>query len=110
MLSSTIELIDLGTVKEGEIINNSFLVKNEYSSPVTIIKVRSSCGCTVPWIKESMEVKANDTLQVNFTFNTKNRMGSTSKKIFVEYKLDNGQDLTFSQTFKCNIIKNDATH
>jgi hypothetical protein len=44
---------DFGTVNEGEIVNHTFKFTNSGKVPLTILKARSSCGCTIPeWPEE----------------------------------------------------------
>ncbi|HAD11712.1 MAG TPA: hypothetical protein DCF33_04650, partial [Saprospirales bacterium] len=39
---------DFGTVNEGDVVEHTFRFTNTGKIPLTILKCRSSCGCTVP--------------------------------------------------------------
>ena len=44
---------DFGEVKEGDIVEHTFKFTNTGDVPLTILKARSSCGCTIPeWSEE----------------------------------------------------------
>ena len=46
------EIIELGNVKEGVIINRSLTLKNVGNEKLILEEVKSTCGCTVPAIKK----------------------------------------------------------
>jgi hypothetical protein len=60
---------DFGKVKEGELVYHKFKFTNTGSVPLTILKCRSSCGCTVPeWPEEP--IPPGGTGEIGAKFNT----------------------------------------
>jgi len=48
------ELLDMGTVKEGEEARATLFIRNNSTEPVTIVDVQTSCGCTVAELESSV--------------------------------------------------------
>ena len=68
---------DFGTVKEGEVIETSFVLTNTGNSDLVITDAKASCGCTVPeWPRTP--VKAGDNAVIKVKFNTN---GKTNRQI-----------------------------
>ena len=55
--------VTYGKVKEGIIIKNKFLFKNEGTEPVEIVKYDASCNCTVLDIKGKI-IQPNELLEI----------------------------------------------
>ncbi len=74
----TIESImyDFGNIYEGEEVLTNFTINNEGDTPLKILFVRSSCGCTTA--SYAKEILPGDTGQVSVKFNSK---GYGGKKV-----------------------------
>lgn len=96
------QVMDLGTIKSGDVVTHSFKIRNEYSAPVFIDGARASCGCTVPMLT-SQSLQPKEEMEIKFTFNSKGRQGVTTKKIHVSYIYE-GHTHSFSQSFKATIV------
>lgn len=76
------ESFDFGTIKEGEIVEHTFMFKNIGEAPLIISNASASCGCTVPvWPKEPIAVGEEGKIQVRF--NSKNKPGIQNKTITI---------------------------
>ena len=61
------EEYDFGTIKEGDIVEHTFIFTNTGEAPLIIESARASCGCTVPkWPKEPIAVGETGEIQVRF--------------------------------------------
>ena len=74
------KVYDFGTIKEGEVVNGVFEIKNTGKTDLVITSAKATCGCTVPeWPKEA--IKPGETSELKFTFNSKGRSGKQTKSI-----------------------------
>ena len=73
---------DFGTVNEGDIVEHTFKFTNVGKVPLTILKCRSSCGCTVPeWPDEP--IPPGGTSEIRAKFNTEGKGREQKKSITV---------------------------
>ncbi len=73
---------DFGTVNEGQIVEHVFKFTNVGKVPLTILKARSSCGCTVPeWPEEP--IPPGGTGEIKAKFNTEGKPKEQKKTITV---------------------------
>lgn len=73
---------EFGTVNEGTIVEHTFKFTNTGKVPLTIMKARSSCGCTVPeWPEEP--IPPGGTGEIKAKFNTEAKTGNQEKRITV---------------------------
>ena len=73
---------NFGTVKEGEIVEHIFKFTNTGKVPLTILKCRSSCGCTVPeWPEEP--IPPGGTGEIKAKFDTEGKSLEQKKSITV---------------------------
>lgn len=73
---------DFGTVKEGDVVKHNFKFTNTGKVPLTILKARSSCGCTVPeWPEEP--IPPGGTGVISARFNTEGKTERQKKAITV---------------------------
>jgi hypothetical protein len=73
---------DFGTVEEGAVVEHAFKFTNVGSVPLTILKCRSSCGCTVPdWPTEP--IPPGGTGEIKAKFNTEGKTNLQQKAITV---------------------------
>ena len=77
---------DFGTLNKGENADCIFYFTNSSQSPLVIVNVKASCGCTSPtWTKEP--VAPGKTGQIKVKYNT-NITGTFTKTITVHTNLD----------------------
>jgi len=73
---------EFGTVNEGDVVEHVFRFTNTGKVPLTILKCRSSCGCTVPeWPEEP--IPPGGTGEIKAKFNTEGKMNDQKKSITV---------------------------
>ena len=73
---------EFGTVEEGTVVTHTFKFTNVGTVPLTILKARSSCGCTVPeWPEEA--IAPGGTGEILAKFNTDGKHENQSKTITV---------------------------
>tara|TARA_R110001592_G_scaffold263771_1_gene529135 strand:- start:1474 stop:1968 length:495 start_codon:yes stop_codon:yes gene_type:complete len=74
------EVIDFGTITQGEIVAKTFKFRNVGKSNLVISSAQGSCGCTVPvWPKEPIKPGEDGTIEV--TFNSNGKQGLQNKTI-----------------------------
>lgn len=72
VVAMSVEEYDFGTVKEGDVVETSFVVTNTGKSNLVIMDAKVTCGCTVPvWPKEAIAPGASAEVQVRFNTNGK---------------------------------------
>lgn len=80
---------DFGTVKEGEVVEASFLVTNTGKSDLVITDAKATCGCTVPtWPKEAVSPGKSAEIQVKF--NTNGKPNKQSKTVTLYTNTEKG--------------------
>lgn len=73
---------DFGTVKEGEIVKHIFKFTNVGKVPLTVLKARSTCGCTIPeWSEEPIPPGGKG--EIIAKFNTEGKSNNQVKMITV---------------------------
>lgn len=73
-----------GTVNEGDEVNHVFRFTNTGKIPLTILKCRSSCGCTVPeWPEEPIPPGGTGEIKATFDTSGKGKEGEQKKSITV---------------------------
>lgn len=76
------ETFDMGKMKEGEEISQSFKFKNTGKSPLVISDAKGSCGCTVPeWPRSP--IAPGESGEIRFKFNSKGKSGLQDKTITI---------------------------
>ncbi|QHL86197.1 DUF1573 domain-containing protein [Nibribacter ruber] len=74
---------DFGTIKQGEVVEHTFLFTNNGSQPLVISNVRTTCGCTVPtWPKTP--IQPGQTAEITARFNSAGKMGQQNKVITID--------------------------
>ena len=81
----TPRLIDLGRVQETHVLEKTIRFVNVGNAPVTIDRVRTTCGCTAAQIV-GKAVASSDTAFIGFTFNPRGYHGVVRKVITVMYE------------------------
>lgn len=73
---------DFGKVAEGTIVVHDFVVANNGDSELSLIKINSTCGCTVA--KPAKEkIKPGESTKITVSFNSASRSGKQKKYINV---------------------------
>jgi hypothetical protein len=81
-ISFETDMIDYGTIKQGEEGTRIFKFKNTGKDPLVISNARGSCGCTVPtWPKEP--IMKGQTAELKVHYDTK-RVGAFTKTVTIE--------------------------
>lgn len=104
MLTSVNPMIDLGTISQGVVVNESFIVRNNSTQPLTIDSVSASCGCTTPKKYENIILQPKESISLGFGFNSAGKLGNLSKSLHVRYTYG-GKSEVLTQVFKVTIIK-----
>lgn len=73
---------DFGEVNEGDIVEHKFKFTNTGKVPLTILKARSSCGCTVPEYSDE-PIPPGGRGEITAKFNTTNKIDLQKKLIYV---------------------------
>ena len=99
MITSNLpEILDLGIINQGQVIESSFTVTNKFNQPIEITKISAGCGCTTPDVRYG-PLKVGESSTVKFTFNTANKSGRHTKSVTVQYRLGNNPEGHFVKKF-----------
>jgi hypothetical protein len=93
---------ELGKVKEGELLELSWRLKNTGDRPLIVSNVATSCGCTVA-DKPKEPIGINEEGKINVTFHTKGRLGLQRKDIYV--LANNKSNAVQTLSFAVNVVK-----
>jgi Protein of unknown function (DUF1573) len=73
---------DFGTIKEGDVVEYVYKIKNTGEAPLIIQSAQPSCGCTVPdWSKEPIPVNGEGFVKAKF--DSKGKPNAQNKTITV---------------------------
>jgi hypothetical protein len=76
------EEFDFGTIKQGDVVEYSFVFTNTSKEPVSLTSVKPSCGCTVPeWPREAL--KPGESAKIDVKFNSAGKIGRQLKSVSV---------------------------
>jgi inner membrane protein involved in colicin E2 resistance len=90
---------DFGTIKEGDKVEHTFVIKNTGKTDLLIVNAQPSCGCTVPeWTKEP--IQPGKTGEVKIVFNSTGKPGQQSKHINLTTNTATGHEVIH---FKANV-------
>ncbi len=73
---------NFGTVKEGEVVSGSIKFANVGGGDLTVLDIKSSCGCAVADIVNK-NIAPGETSELKFDFDTKGRTGKLTRTITV---------------------------
>jgi len=103
-ISSLSQEHDFGNIVEGAIVTHDFIITNSGDAELYLIKVSSSCGCTVAK-PEQEKLQPGESTKLKVTFNSANRHGRQKKHIYV---FSNDKSNTrYRLAILSNVIKND---
>ena len=74
---------NFGTIVQGEKLSHTFAIKNNGDSPISILRVTPSCGCTVANASSSV-IQPGKSGEIKIVFDSANSSGKTAKSINVE--------------------------
>ena len=93
---------DFGQIKQGEILNHDFILKNETNNILTINNIHTSCGCTASEsAKKSLMPQESTTIIVSF--NSKGYLGAVTQFVYVN--TDNADLAIIKFTIKAQVVK-----
>ncbi|NOX17626.1 MAG: DUF1573 domain-containing protein [Chlorobi bacterium] len=99
------ENYDFGNVKEGEIVEHDFTIKNTGNGELKITKVRASCGCTAAAPKKNV-LKPGESTEIHVSFNTARRSGAQHKYVYIMSNDPKGSQRRIK--FVANVLTEDA--
>lgn len=76
---------DAGVIKQGEILKETFNVKNESNETVTLEDIRIPCDCVKANASKNT-ILPGETISINMEFDTKNKIGFTVESIYLMLK------------------------
>jgi len=94
-------VFNFGNIKEDEMYNGYFIVKNTGLITLAIYDVSTECGCTVIDSYKKL-VEPKDTCMIRFSFNTFGKSGIQSKTITL---VTNTDSTTNYLKIKANVLK-----
>lgn len=74
------KIFEFGVIKQGDIVEHTFVFENMGTEPIKILSARGSCGCTVPKYSKE-EVKPGEKGEVFVKFNSAGKMGNQNKTV-----------------------------
>lgn len=94
---------DFGEIKQGDVVEHTFVFKNTGENDLVLKNVKPTCGCTaLDWPKEA--VKPGETGEIQTRFNSRGKMGKQYKYFTVEY---NGNPAIERVAFTGNVVAPD---
>ncbi len=73
---------DFGTIKEGDKVETTFIVKNTGKKDLFITNATGSCGCTVPEVAKEA-IKPGGSTPILVKFDSKGKSGMTEKTVTI---------------------------
>jgi len=79
---------DFGDIKEGEVVEHVFTLKNTGNAPVILAQVSASCGCTTPEYT-SVPIKPGAEGEIKVRFDSKGQLGNQQKIVTIQSNAEN---------------------
>ena len=98
------EIYDFGKIPQGKPVHHTFTVTNSGKSPLKIVNVQASCGCTTPEWEKDKDIPAGENSDIKVGYNAASE-GAFSKFITITY---NGTQ-TKQRTIKGEVWKTPTT-
>lgn len=99
-LQTKIKLIpkefNFGNIKKSDGLNGYFYIKNEGERNFNIVSIKSNCDCITTFYGTAQFIKPNDSIKVEYIFNTNNK-GLFSNSIIAIGNCPNGNATYFFQ-------------
>ena len=86
------EFHDFGTIKEGDVVETEFIVKNVGETDLVISDAKGSCGCTVPEPPKE-PIKPGDSAPIKVSFDSKGKPGAQEKTVTLKTNTANGHEM-----------------
>ena len=97
--------IDLGKIKQGDIVKAKFRLQNKGKKDLLIHYVSASCGCTAThW--ETKPIKPNVVSDIEITFNSTSKHGKQVKEVYVSTNASKEEEVL---KFTCEVLKPNHT-
>jgi Protein of unknown function (DUF1573) len=81
---------DFGDIKQGDVVQHTFVFKNTGTIPLILTNVQTTCGCTAPtWTRDP--IMPGKTGQIEVKFNSEGKEGMQNKIITVFSNASNPQ-------------------
>lgn len=93
---------DFGQVKEGQVLQHSFVFRNDSGRTLNINNITTSCGCTTANIQKNILLPGETTF-LEASFNTKGYSGPTQQFVYVN--TDSLDDPILTYTIKAEVVK-----
>ncbi len=97
--------IDLGKIKQGDIVKAKFRLQNKGKKDLLIHYVSASCGCTAThW--ETKPIKPNVVSDIEITYNSTGKHGKQVKEVYVSSNASKEEQVL---KFTCEVLKPNNT-
>lgn len=73
---------DFGEIKEGDIVEYTFILKNDSTEKMNITNIDTSCGCTVSSVAKKV-LEVGEETEIKVKFDSKGYSGKVTQFIFV---------------------------
>jgi hypothetical protein len=83
---------DFGTIKEGEVVNHTFVFTNTGKAPLVIESATSTCGCTVPEVPDK-PIAPGAEGKISVQFNSAGKGGTQQMKV-ISIRANTQPDIT----------------
>lgn len=90
---------DFGKISQGDTVNCVFHIRNRGSSDLQLLKVRSTCGCTLVKVSTGT-MKPGDEREVEVSFNSKGYYNDVNKYMYVDSDDPVSPNITLTLTGK----------
>ncbi|SFT04700.1 DUF1573 domain-containing protein [Sphingobacterium wenxiniae] len=82
-------VFDFGQIKEGEVVERTYVFTNTGEAPVILSQVSASCGCTTPSYTQT-PVLPGKTGEIKVSFDSNGQAGKQQKIVTVVSNAENG--------------------
>ncbi|MCM8789485.1 MAG: DUF1573 domain-containing protein [Candidatus Omnitrophica bacterium] len=93
---------DFGPIREGEIAEHIFTIKNDSLTAIQITGINTSCGCTASKVQKE-ELSPGDKTEIEVKFNSKGYSGQIEQFVYVN--TNNPDNPVIKLTIKAQVIK-----
>jgi hypothetical protein len=93
---------DFGTVKQGEVTEHAFTIKNDSSKTIRITGINTSCGCTASKANKEILIPG-ESAEITVTFKSKGYSGVVQQHAYVN--TDDPDNPVIKLTIKAQVVK-----